>query len=341
MRRRLRNPGSRGSLAIPTGCNRRWDRTEPFSRTLGLSKVIASLQTSSQAVAREPCSGKHEIEEPYNFDLDRQADENGLGLSLACVFAYRECSARTDCSWAGHAGHGCLGGADGSAERADAHKSSEPICGSELLLGDARRPSASACARGGARRTARHPQDPARGGGGAGSRCSTPSAPIPAPTAFRLGSACRTPGTGGYIVVLRPRRKRMTVAGTAGRRPGKTSTAARWMASFRKTKALGKCKKRCATARPSWATTTRVTSRTTGPTPKSCVLQDNMYESAASWSTPEHLYLVSGWSAVCPRRNGSPFDWWTALNRWIPPKPRHEAPRPNYDWTTTYRLPNG
>jgi phospholipase C len=29
------------------------------------------------------------------------------------------------------------------------------------------------------------------------------------------------------------------------------------------------------------------------------VLQDRMYESNASWSQPEHLYLVSGWSAFC------------------------------------------
>jgi phospholipase C len=29
------------------------------------------------------------------------------------------------------------------------------------------------------------------------------------------------------------------------------------------------------------------------------VLQDDMFESASSWSWPEHLYLVSGWSAIC------------------------------------------
>jgi phospholipase C len=37
------------------------------------------------------------------------------------------------------------------------------------------------------------------------------------------------------------------------------------------------------------------------------VLQDNMFESAASWSLPEHLYLVSGWSAVCPNGTEDPF----------------------------------
>jgi len=37
------------------------------------------------------------------------------------------------------------------------------------------------------------------------------------------------------------------------------------------------------------------------------VLQDNMFESAASWSKPEHYYLVSGWSAVCPAGNANPM----------------------------------
>ncbi len=38
------------------------------------------------------------------------------------------------------------------------------------------------------------------------------------------------------------------------------------------------------------------------------VLQDNMFESAASWSKPEHLYTVSGWSAVCPEGDSNPLD---------------------------------
>ena len=29
------------------------------------------------------------------------------------------------------------------------------------------------------------------------------------------------------------------------------------------------------------------------------VLQDAMYEPNASWSLPEHLFMVSGWSAKC------------------------------------------
>ena len=37
------------------------------------------------------------------------------------------------------------------------------------------------------------------------------------------------------------------------------------------------------------------------------VLQDDMFESAASWSLPEHLYMVSGWSAVCPKGDTDPL----------------------------------
>jgi phospholipase C len=33
------------------------------------------------------------------------------------------------------------------------------------------------------------------------------------------------------------------------------------------------------------------------------VLQDHMFEPNASWSLPEHLFQVSGWSAVCTRHN--------------------------------------
>ena len=44
------------------------------------------------------------------------------------------------------------------------------------------------------------------------------------------------------------------------------------------------------------------------------VLQDNMFESDASWSLPEHLYMVSGWSAACPD--------WTTPSRCTAPKGR-------------------
>jgi phospholipase C len=38
------------------------------------------------------------------------------------------------------------------------------------------------------------------------------------------------------------------------------------------------------------------------------VLQDNLFESAASWSLPEHNFLVSGWSAFCPPGDSNPLD---------------------------------
>lgn len=34
---------------------------------------------------------------------------------------------------------------------------------------------------------------------------------------------------------------------------------------------------------------------------KNFVLQDHMFEPVASWSVPSHLYLISGWAALCPR----------------------------------------
>jgi phospholipase C len=37
-------------------------------------------------------------------------------------------------------------------------------------------------------------------------------------------------------------------------------------------------------------------------------LQDKMFESGASWSLPSHLYLVSGWSAICPKGDSNPLD---------------------------------
>jgi phospholipase C len=38
------------------------------------------------------------------------------------------------------------------------------------------------------------------------------------------------------------------------------------------------------------------------------VLQDNMFESDASWSWPEHLFMVSGWSASCPNGATNPME---------------------------------
>ena len=36
---------------------------------------------------------------------------------------------------------------------------------------------------------------------------------------------------------------------------------------------------------------------------KSFALDDDMFASSASWSLPEHLYMVSGWSALCAKVN--------------------------------------
>ena len=44
-------------------------------------------------------------------------------------------------------------------------------------------------------------------------------------------------------------------------------------------------------------------------------LQDDMFESAASWSAPEHNFLVSAWSAVCPAGNSNPLDCVSSLMR--------------------------
>jgi phospholipase C len=49
------------------------------------------------------------------------------------------------------------------------------------------------------------------------------------------------------------------------------------------------------------------------------VLQDHMFQSALSWSLPEHLYEVSEWSAFCT----SPFDAFSC---------RSAIQRPNADW---------
>jgi phospholipase C len=48
------------------------------------------------------------------------------------------------------------------------------------------------------------------------------------------------------------------------------------------------------------------------------VLQDNMYEAAASWSLPEHLFLVSGWSAECPKGDPNPMHCESTLSPRLP-----------------------
>ncbi len=72
------------------------------------------------------------------------------------------------------------------------------------------------------------------------------------------------------------------------------------------------------------------------------VLQDDMFESAASWSLPEHLYLTSGWSAICPNGDQDALDCVGTLNPRQPAKSWSaplEPGRATYAWTDiTYLL---
>ncbi|HEV3284305.1 MAG TPA: alkaline phosphatase family protein [Solirubrobacteraceae bacterium] len=65
-------------------------------------------------------------------------------------------------------------------------------------------------------------------------------------------------------------------------------------------------------------------------------LQDNMFASSASWSLPEHLYLVSGWSAVCPFGDTNALDCASTL------EPPHQSQRANATnaWTDVTFLLN-
>jgi len=70
------------------------------------------------------------------------------------------------------------------------------------------------------------------------------------------------------------------------------------------------------------------------------VLQDHMFQSDLSWSLPEHLFMVSGWSARCPRLD--PMSCVPAVHNpkappYTPTNPG--ATKPNYAWTDiTYLL---
>ncbi|MDP9122086.1 MAG: alkaline phosphatase family protein, partial [Acidobacteriota bacterium] len=70
------------------------------------------------------------------------------------------------------------------------------------------------------------------------------------------------------------------------------------------------------------------------------VLQDRMFEPNASWSLPEHLFMVSGWSAHCT--SSDPSSCTNALQSpGTPPdfKPGNPRPNPIYAWTDlTYLL---
>jgi phospholipase C len=74
---------------------------------------------------------------------------------------------------------------------------------------------------------------------------------------------------------------------------------------------------------------------------KNFVLQDHMFESDSSWSMPEHLYLVSGWSARCTVK-GDPMSCHGAVQS--PPLPpgspgNKRETIPDYPWTDlTYLL---
>lgn len=69
---------------------------------------------------------------------------------------------------------------------------------------------------------------------------------------------------------------------------------------------------------------------------KNFVLQDHMFESSSSWSLPEHLYGVSGWSAKCSTL-GDPSSCAGSLTPELPRdwklKDGTHPPAPNYAWT--------
>ncbi len=67
------------------------------------------------------------------------------------------------------------------------------------------------------------------------------------------------------------------------------------------------------------------------------VLQDNMFESGASWSLPEHLFMVSAWSAACPDGDPNPMDCISSL-KVVRPEADSSL---SYNWTDiTYLLHN-
>jgi phospholipase C len=65
------------------------------------------------------------------------------------------------------------------------------------------------------------------------------------------------------------------------------------------------------------------------------VLQDHMFEPNSSWSLPQHLFMVSEWSAIC-RHAGNPMSCINALDRpMFPPDflPKISHATPDYAWT--------
>ncbi|HXD53579.1 MAG TPA: alkaline phosphatase family protein [Solirubrobacteraceae bacterium] len=68
------------------------------------------------------------------------------------------------------------------------------------------------------------------------------------------------------------------------------------------------------------------------------VLQDNMFESQASWSLPEHLAMVSAWSAVCSKKEPeNPLTCASSLSPLAPARywasPLEPAKKTRYPWT--------
>jgi phospholipase C len=69
---------------------------------------------------------------------------------------------------------------------------------------------------------------------------------------------------------------------------------------------------------------------------KDFTLQDNLFESARSWSLPEHLFLVSAWSATCPKEDPNPLHCKSSLSPKSPSKTWDGPSVPgkaNYAWT--------
>ena len=74
---------------------------------------------------------------------------------------------------------------------------------------------------------------------------------------------------------------------------------------------------------------------------KNFVLQDHLFEPNASWSLPQHLFMVSEWSAKCSTA-GDPMSCINALDRPANPPdfaPKLNLPNADYAWTDlTYLL---
>ncbi len=66
------------------------------------------------------------------------------------------------------------------------------------------------------------------------------------------------------------------------------------------------------------------------------VLQDNMFESVSSWSWPEHLFMVSGWSAVCTNWS-NPLSCTSSLEG--PPVPEPASGTDPYSGSNAISLP--